>query len=90
MQIPGLTPTRVDAIWDAVCFVGMNGDKFHVRDVLDQLNKFDGDEASPKAWTLSWQTFKVWALANPNEFHGPASRLEQVGFGRYRMADNPE
>lgn len=86
MQIPGMSEWRANDLWDTVCFIGAAGEQFKSRTVIECLVR---DGWKPKTAELSWSKFKLWAIANPDEFHGPVSRLQQVRNG-YILADNPE
>jgi hypothetical protein len=82
MKIPTLSNWRTDQLWDTVCFVGCDGQRFMPRDVQDALVRYHGWKK--KTAELSWNKFKLWALANPNEFYGPASRLVKDN-GGYKL-----
>ena len=77
---------RVDNLWDTVCFVGCSGEPFRPSAVIHSLIQ---DGWKRKTAELSWQKFKTWALRNPTEFSGPASRLTKID-DKFRLLDNPE
>lgn len=78
-------PTCHADVWDTITYLGASGVPFTTGTVIAALSK--STTRTPKAWTLCWQEWKTWALANPNQFYGPASRLVKVRSGLYQLVD---
>lgn len=71
-----------DAIWDAMCFLGSRGDPFTIRDVAAHVEGLALVTA-----TQYTRAFIRYALACPEEFGGPGSKLITMGKGQYRLED---
>jgi hypothetical protein len=83
----GLNASRADAIWDTICYHGANGEVFKTADIRRSLIR---EGWKGKTTELYFNRFVIWALDHPDEFSGPRSRITRVGFGEYRLEDNPE
>lgn len=80
---------RITAVWDAVCYLGCTGETFTKKAVAQALVKIDGWAQKTAELYTAW--FFKYAQAAPEDFFGPASRLEKVMTrGDYRLTDGPE
>jgi hypothetical protein len=73
-----------EAIWDSVTFVGLDG-PFRTRTMIEELAA--ACKWSRKTASCYWSDWTRWALAHPEEFHGPVSRLVRIRHGLYQLVD---
>jgi hypothetical protein len=88
MQLFGLTAVAGDQVWDTVCYLGCGGETFTTQQVEQSLQRHCGFK--PKTAQLYFNRFVRYAMANPDEFSGPKSKLVRVRHGVYRLDDNAE
>jgi hypothetical protein len=88
MQLFGMNAARGDAIWDTICFMGCDGETFTTGQAQQMLQRHHGFK--PKTAQLYFNYFVRYAMAHPDEFSGPKSKLVRVYSGVYRLDDNEE
>lgn len=78
-----------EAIWDAICYVGLGG-AFTRRDVVDELLRERENKITEVTAERYITAFFAYARAAPEDFSGPASKIVRLHKGVYRLKDNPE
>jgi hypothetical protein len=86
MEIQGISASKLDTIWDTICYHGCDG-VFETKDILNDLVR---DGFKPKTASLYFNRFVQWAIDNPNEFSGPKSKIVRLSTGQYKLDDNEE
>lgn len=78
-----------DKIWDCICAIGANRKVWRTKQVLESL-QVEYPNFHPTTIHNMFTGFRAYALASPDDFSGPASKLVVVARGRYRLDDNIE
>lgn len=73
-----------NTIWETVTYTALGG-PFKTEDIVTAIA--EQCHLARKTASLYWNDWVRWALAHPDEFYGPVSRLRRIRFGLYELVD---
>jgi hypothetical protein len=76
-----------DLIWEHMCFTGAEGEEFTLLQIAEWLAGERGLALGTARQHVS--AFFAYCKEALDDFHGPASRLQRVRRGVYKLADGP-